>query len=303
MINNLPTGDSRLVDYAPFSRISYIVTDLDGTLILGDEPVQKQIVNCVSNIQRFNTFFSVATGRTVYGAKRLIEKLGIKRGIPIAYYNGSVIMEYLNNIVLYVNPIEQRDLKAIFDFSRKYECSAFYYSFDYVENIVTSESVINESVFGTGTRIKEKDINNMSIKWTGDVSALIDINIISVLIDITSMDSTSLERLSSELSSVPSLSITSSGSGFIEIRSLNAGKGKIVEFLLKKCESSNKNRILSIGDNDNDIELFTKSDISVVVSNASENTKKAAQYICSHACGKGFLDLLRVVLAAKRYFD
>lgn len=302
MIKKLPTGDSKLAEFVPFKGIDYIVTDLDGTLILGDAPVQKQIVSCVLSIQKKNTLFSIATGRTVMGAKELVEKLGVKRNVPIAYYNGSVVIENISNRLLYINKLDQPIIKKIFELSRKYDCSIFFYSLNYNENKFTSEVTIDEMVFGTGPKTISTDVNNMKVKWIDDFSCLHG-NIITSLIDCASLNKTTKELIYSELNSVSLLSYTSSGSGYIEIKRVDADKGKIFDFLLCRDDITKKVKTISIGDNDNDIELFNKSNISIVVSNASEKSKNFAQYICAHECGKGFLDLLYVIMAANRYLD
>ena len=87
----LPDGNSPLEDYDIFLDVSFIVTDLDGTLIDGDEPVLWQIKKLISKLKKQHTQITVATGRTYYGAEARMQELGIDVGMPVALYNGGVV--------------------------------------------------------------------------------------------------------------------------------------------------------------------------------------------------------------------
>ena len=89
------------------------------------------------------------------------------------------------------------------------------------------------------------------------------------------------------------------GNGFIEIKNAETDKGNIYDILRKKYDVK---KILAIGDNDNDKELFEKADISVAVANSSTLAITTAQYLCENECAKGFLDMLETVKNAKWYY-
>ena len=298
MIHRLPTGDSALQEFEHFQNIAYIVTDLDGTVIQGNAPLQKQIRQSIHSIQKRGTFFSVATGRTYSGAKALIDGLGIRKGMPIAFYNGGVVMEYGTNRVIDVDEISPDVLPQLFSLSDRFKINLLFYVFRQAPNT----SSISELVFGTGPIRNASDVNQMEITWLNSVTKLND-KIISVLIDRSQLAGKKIEQVHTALAAIPSLACKDSGSGFIEIKSARTDKGNVVNALRKmgKADSS-KAKILAVGDNDNDIELFLASDISVVVSNASTGACRHADYICGYESGKGFLDLLNVIKNAQIYF-
>lgn len=78
------------------------------------------------------------------------------------------------------------------------------------------------------------------------------------------------------MQSDPKVSYTDSGSGFIEIRTRQTEKSIIIEEL--RCrfpkDCAQKGKILAIGDNENDVDLFKLADISVAVANSSTLAKK-----------------------------
>lgn len=71
MIVNLPDGNSPLEEYEVFADVDFIVTDLDGTLIDGEEPVLGQIKKLISKLKKKHTQITVATGRTYYESSDL----------------------------------------------------------------------------------------------------------------------------------------------------------------------------------------------------------------------------------------
>ncbi len=64
---------------------------------------------------------------------------------------------------------------------------------------------------------------------------------------------------------------------FLEIFSEHSSKKLAVEFLKKQYLFS---QVVGFGDNNNDIPLFESCNIKVAVSNATQNLKEIADYIC-----------------------
>lgn len=120
----------------------------------------------------------------------------------------------------------------------------------------------------------------------------------SILIDKKNV-SDKLEELAQYLQSSHLVSYTDSGSGYFEIRAQGVHKGTIFDFIRgpknKKC--------VTIGDNDNDVELLQGADIGVVVANASAAAANVAKYQCRQAGTNGVLELLEVIKAANRYWE
>ena len=98
------------------------------------------------------------------------------------------------------------------------------------------------------------------------------------------------------------VSYTDSGNGFIEVCSMHNKKSIIVDELRRRKAKNKIKKILAIGDNDNDIDLFKAADISVAVANSSKKAKKSANYICRKSDADGYLEMLTVIEKAKRLY-
>jgi hydroxymethylpyrimidine pyrophosphatase-like HAD family hydrolase len=64
MIAKLPDRNATLLDLLPFANIDVIVTDLDGTLITGNEDVSDRIKENINILRRKKVYITIATGRT-----------------------------------------------------------------------------------------------------------------------------------------------------------------------------------------------------------------------------------------------
>lgn len=300
MSSKLPNGNSKLIEYEPFNNIDYVVTDLDGTLIQGNAPVRKQVKKKILGLHRKRIKFTVATGRTYFGAKELLTDIGVKKYIPVALYNGSVVLEYGTNHILYEDEMEEAVVKMLWKFGVQCGITMYFYSFNHRKNGLDDSTDIEERVYAIGESLKKKDVNDMSIQWVRNESEL-PLKVVSVLIDKKTVDCDKERSIYDVVKINSSIAWTDSGNGFIEIKSGKSDKSIIFDILRKRQQT--ETRILAIGDNDNDIELFKAADISVAVVNVSENAVKYIDYICDHESAEGFLDMLDVLERAKKYLD
>ena len=73
---------------------------------------------------------------------------------------------------------------------------------------------------------------------------------------------------------------------YLDISPINVSKGNALQILVQYL-NINKQDILSIGDNLNDITMFRNSNVKVAVSNAHELVKKEANYITYNSAENG----------------
>lgn len=299
----LPDNDSDLALLENFADIEIIVTDLDGTLIDGTDSLKENIRSKIDYLQQYRrVFFSVATGRTYAGALPVMKDLNLKDGIPVALYNGGVIMGYGTDKVFSKQVIESYIVDELFEYLINSESSLYVYTFEISEMpFVTEEkNYTQEKVYGIGYKEKKYDSNGMPIIWV-DSSRQIQERIVAVLIEERQIDLSLKEAVMDYLDNNDMVEATNSGNGYIEIKGKGFNKGSIFQ-IFKGIKKYKEKKTLAIGDNNNDIDLFEKADISVAVVNSSQAAIEAADYICKYEKGTGFLQMLRVMESAKRFF-
>lgn len=306
----LPSLNSTLDELKRFSNVDYIITDLDGTFVQHGTDVWGQLCGIQQKLY-YGTTITIATGRTYWGAKDIAEKMRIKKGTPIVLYNGSIVLSYQTNNILYRKTMPHSipyELSRMIDL-KKQNLLVYYL-------IPGEEGNIVETVFGFGYGTFSRDFNNMKIMWHNvscpdEVISILnaaqfsnwdstlfhyDFAPCSVLIDKTAMDN-HLETLMCYLNHNETLSYNDSGSGFLEISAKNVDKGIIFDYIQKESRKIS----IAIGDNDNDIELLQGADIGVAVANASSKAKKAAKFECKYEGAGGVLELINTIKAANRY--
>ena len=267
MIAKSPNGNNDLDDFELFSGVDFIVTDLDGTLISGPGNVLKQIKDNIIFLRRYKVQITIATGRTYAGAQSLMKEIDLKVGMPVALYNGSVVIEYGTDNVLYCNPIGYKIIKDLIDYIDLLGTNVYIYTFAVEDSILVTEgeSRIREKVYGLGRQKNRTEVNDLYVEWMSEMKKINE-PILAVLIEKKFLNTLQIKYIKTYIEDNSQIVYTDSGSGFIEVKGKGLNKGIIIQILRQRYRL---NAILAIGDNDNDKELFQGADIGVAVENSS----------------------------------
>lgn len=244
---------------------------------------------------------TIATGRTYFGARKVIEELNIQRGMPLVLYNGAVIVAYQTNELLFRKTIPKffiRRLEAALNIKKEY---FLMYTVDMNRDAFQSEEeIVVEKVYGIGKQCISEDINGLEIVWN-DVLQDDLIEPCSILINESVLSVESMEKVYQVLETAKEIAYTDSGNGFIEISGNDVNKGIVFDVLREKRPFLIK-KSLAIGDNDNDCELLKAADIGVAVANGSRCAKEVADYVCEHEGVTGVLDVMNMLKNASKYW-
>lgn len=90
-------------------------------------------------------------------------------------------------------------------------------------------------------------------------------------------DEAELERVRCELAALPGLNVTSSWSMNLELMPAGVNKGVAVAFLARRL-GIGPDRVMALGDYDNDVSMLSYAGVSVAMANASERARAAAKY-------------------------
>lgn len=301
----LPDNNSILDSFYTFSDVEYIVSDIDGTLTLGSIPIIQQIKKKTVKLKKKNVLTTIATGRPYCGAYNVIQELGIATGTPLVLYNGGILIEHNTGRIIKEYSIPYEETQKIVEIVSGCGAGIYVYTCDVfipdVFNILDGYK-LRENVYYAGKIKRKIDVNGKSVLELANDS-IKEKKIVSILIERSEISKDVFEQVMNYLEGDSEISYTDSGNGFIEIRALQDRKSIIIDELRKmNIQKGNKTgKILAIGDNDNDIDLFKVADISVAVANSSPKAIKTADYLCKRDNAEGYLDMLVVVETAKRY--
>ena len=243
MISYLPDNNSLLNEYYLFSKVNYIVSDIDGTLTKGSNPIFEQIRKKTIQLRKKGVITTVATGRPYRGAYNVIKQLGIVDGTPLVLYNGGILLEHNTGHIIRECSIAFEEVQTLLHFVGK--CGAGIYVYTCEEDISDIQSFFTsgelfEEVWYVGNIERRTDINGNDVKPML-LREIKDKNVVSILIERRELTELVGSQIIKYLESNPKLSYTDSGSGFIEIRAVQNKKSVLIEEL-KKRDSKKKGK-------------------------------------------------------------
>lgn len=283
--------------YKKFSEIKYIVSDIDGTLTSQKLPIMAQIKEKSARLKELNVITTIATGRPYRGTYDIIKDLGISKGIPIALYNGGLVLEYMTGRILDKHIISYNIARNVIDIVSQYGVGIYAYVCDNLESQIVLN--LNERVLYFGKKRISVDVNGFEVIPLTDLSLKAN-KIISILIEKKELPYKAYYNMITYLNTNKDISYTDSGNGFIEICGTRNKKSMLVREIRNRDKVG---KILAIGDNDNDVDLFEAADMSIAVANSSIKAKNAADYVSSMEGELGYLEMLMVVEYAKQHLE
>lgn len=295
----LPGHTSPLEDVLPFGRIKLIVFDLDGTMLRDSSSLPGPRL---SSLQRSALHYSVritlATGRTLWGAKDIITALGGLKNMPVILYNGSIVTQGSNRL-LQRKIISSTVSSTVVRIGGQFGATTFIYEFR--DPVITpdSGSAWPETVYVVAAeRGPVKEFNGMSpVHISAQEAEEAGIEPCAMLLLPSDRDTGA--RLASALADLEGISVTSSGGRYIEIRPAGVSKAEGIR-LLSRTQKIVSDQVLAVGDNDNDVELMRWAGTSVAVKGASDAARNAATHVSRHGAEDAAIEVLDLVRLAHR---
>lgn len=255
--------------------IKMVATDIDGTILKWDFGFTPSVKKCVKELTDKGIKVVLVTGRMHKATTFLADELGIKT--PVVSYQGGMIKDNCENgKVHYRKDLDEDKAKEIIKWAKENNIHINLYMDDilYVEKDdetirkYTDARYIEYNVCSFDD-LEIKNVNKiLAIKY-GDADTVTDwVNYLE--------------------EKYPDLYIVKSTPYFCEISHKDARKSCAVEYLCKEW-GINKDEVLTIGDQNNDIELLKSGGIKVAMGNATDELKACANYITDTVDNDGFV--------------
>ena len=253
--------------------IKLIVTDIDGTILPYDGIFRQNVLNCIENLNSKGVKVVLATGRMHSSTTPIAKKLGLDT--PVISYQGGLIKD-IEGKTLYKSDLDKNIAKEIIQWAR--------------ENNIHLNLYIDDKLY-----VEEDDdiikfyIKGKFVDYT--VCSFDDLKIDNVnkLLAIDMKNPQKVTQWSEFLQKkYPQLYIVKSTPYFCEIGSAGAKKSKGVEFL-RNYWGIKEDEVLTIGDQDNDIDLVQCGGIGIAMGNGTDALKKCADYITDTVENDGFV--------------
>lgn len=259
-------------------KFDIVCIDIDGTLLGKKHTYSEKTKNIIKECVESGVHVVLTTGRLYNNAAYYGKQLGLKA--PIIATNGAVISNEKGEIIK-TSPIPYDKAIEISKILFKYKVAFQMYTIKDIycdsilcylgsKHIMTRQIIptrydINYKITGTFKRM-EKAIKETS-KEDG-VSKFIALSI----------NTEKIKKLKEELKKVKDIEVYGSGSRSVEINYAGVSKGNAIEFLAD-INNIPRERVMCIGDNENDISMLKYAGLGVAMGNAIEELKEVADYI------------------------
>ena len=252
-------------------KYKLICTDMDGTLLNNEKKVSKATLESIKKAHDKGVKIAITTGRIFISAKYYGELLKIQA--PIIASNGAYIREGDNLIYKCILGIENcRELLKIFNY---YELVPHFYT---AEGIFAGNSMYtskfyekSNSVVPEQFKIKIKTVENWEEVFENHQMDILK----AVAIDD---DINKIKKAKEDIKKLGMYEVVSSFSNNFEVMNKNVSKGRAAK-RLTEYYNLNKSEVIAIGDNENDISMIEYAGLGVAMENATDETKKIANYI------------------------
>ena len=248
------------------------ISDLDGTLLGKDATLGSETITGLNRLISNGINFTVATARTSATVVQMLSETDIS--LPVILMNGVCIYDIKKQEYIVTEKISNKGKRVLLDVIRQYIGTGFVYTID---NNQLSTYFENDDSPAAKSFIEERErIYGKKFTKVDSFEACYDKSIVYYSIDDKQKK---LTEACNELKKCDDLhvefyrDIYNTDHWYLEVCSSAASKKNAVIKLRKLLGAE---RVISFGDNLNDIPMFEASDESYAVGNAKEEVKQAA---------------------------
>jgi Cof subfamily protein (haloacid dehalogenase superfamily) len=248
------------------------ISDLDGTLLNGNAEVSEFTQTEINKIIRQGAYFTVATARTAATVLSLAE--GIDINVPIILMNGVSVYDTKTNSYVKTHFIEKAAVSRLIDRIETYDMMGFLYILEEGALSTYYKSGLSESA----KKFIEERQRKFKKHFT-QADSFYHLKEKPVIYFSVCEPKEKLMPFYESLRSEEQLHIEfyrdiyQEGCWYLEICSKLASKENAIRFLRKEYQFD---KVISFGDNLNDLSMFSGSDESYAVSNARPEVREKA---------------------------
>jgi Cof subfamily protein (haloacid dehalogenase superfamily) len=264
------------------TRISLVISDVDGTLVTHDKRLTDAAIKAVKHLAEKNISFTVTSSRPSFGMRMLVEPLGLK--LPFGAFNGGLIVDPAFN-VLEKSVIPTATARMAIDALES--CGVDIWLFTADRWLITRDD-------GRYVPHERNTILTDPITVSRFDGAMNDAcKIVGVSADpekLMQCEATMQAALSDRASAARSQSY------YLDITPAGRNKGTFVEAMATRLGVSPQT-IATIGDMSNDLAMFGKSGLSFAMGNATDGVKARATHVTDTNDNDGFAKAMDRIIA------
>ncbi|MDI3481266.1 MAG: hypothetical protein PWQ97_921 [Tepidanaerobacteraceae bacterium] len=246
-----------------------VTIDIDGTLIRDDLSISQQTVKAIKKVMDKEILVALCTGRPHVAAEHFAKMLGIE-GFQISH-NGAYIKHNISKETILHDTLPKgvaEDINTMCRRDPRLCLSLLYGDCCYYERYDDFAMHVNIDV-NFVTPIRVKDINELVAQEEKNPTKIL----------ITG-EERPLDEFMAALKKLydSQVNILKSGPRYLDVINKKSSKGRALKILSAKL-GIDRDEIMAIGDNFNDMDMLEFAGIGVAMGNAPEEVKKMADFV------------------------
>lgn len=256
--------------------MNLFISDLDGTLLNKNEEISKESIEIINDLINQGLNFSVATARSLEGAKHILAPLNLK--LPIVTFNGVEVYCPVEKRIINDNYLDIDTAMKLLETLETYDIDPFIFT----RNMEGVGKVYYKGEANFGQQGYMNSGANVDKEYFESVEGY-DIIKGKQIISLAGLEKEEkLHEVYEKLKDLPGLQvhftedIYLTGYYWLEFGKFGSSKKGGVEFVKKHV---NATKLIAFGDNLNDISMFMIADEKYAVGNARDELKKISTSI------------------------
>lgn len=258
-------------------KYKMVCIDMDGTLLGKRKKISDFSKDIIKKAHDIGVEIVVTTGRLYNNAAYFSKLLGVDS--PVIAANGAIVIDQKTNDIIYECAIPEKDCIEVMKILNEYKVPFHFHTTDtiYCNNWLSkfgTQMYMTKQVYYEHLHIKYQTIK--SEKCWQEVFKKEDGRIAKCI--AFGPNSKNIEKAKEKLSKLDNIVFFGSGNHSIEINFKGVSKGNSVKVLSEKY-GIDREEIICIGDNENDISMIKFAGLGIAMENAIDEVKNAASYI------------------------
>lgn len=249
------------------------ITDMDYTLLNHNKEVSERNKVAIKGAMEKGIMVVVATGRVFTSARMYTRLLGIDT--PIIASNGAIIREDHTNRTIYQSLLPDEAAMKMIRLCKEYGL----YCHVYTKDKIYTERIVNISKTYSEWNKRYEDENRIDIHLIPKIEDVIELekgNILKAV--VVDDDSEKLRSIREQILETGLVSVSQSLSDNIEVMNSEVSKGNAAK-ILAEMYGIDREEVIAIGDNENDISMIEYAGLGIAVGNADDFVKNAADFV------------------------
>jgi Cof subfamily protein (haloacid dehalogenase superfamily) len=253
--------------------IELVLADVDGTLVTDDKQLTDRSVTAVHSLKEAGIKFAVTSGRPPRGMEMLVEPLALE--LPLAAFNGGLFAR-ADMSVIEERSIDAGLVEAIIELMSEHRLDVWLYRGS--DWLLRDKDVPHEQKEADTVRFAPTVVDSFD-GMTKRIAKIVGVS--DDLDAVAKAEADAREKFGKHVSAARSQPY------YLDVTHPEANKGAVLHYFSREYDIPLEH-IATLGDQPNDVLMFTDAGLSIAMGNAGEEVQQAATQVTESNENEGF---------------